>query len=93
MPAAQHEYDEYGQYKTTYTPTPKFIAWLQKIRPRAAKYFSEKNSYPMLVQLTSGRHRLTAPGTHREIDDAIDFDQQIDTAELCLVLDQHPDLY
>lgn len=78
---------------TTYTPTPKFIAWLQKTRPRAAKYFFENRAYPMLVQETSGRHRLTVPGTHCDIDGAIEFDRQVDTAELCLVLDKHPDLY
>lgn len=78
---------------TTYTPTADFIAWLQKRRPHAAAYFSEKRAYPMLVQSNSGRHRITVPGTNCDIDGAVDFDRQIDTAELCIVLDKHPDLY
>lgn len=81
------------EIETPYVPSQTFLAWLQKRRPHAANYFSQKQSYPMTVQPQSGRHRIRVPGTHCDIDGATDFDRQIDTAELCLVLDQHPDLY
>lgn len=75
-----------------YTPTDAFIAWLQQHRPNAVRYFSKKREYPMRIELPSGRHRITVPGTNCDIEGAADFDRQIDTAELCLVLDHHPDL-
>lgn len=77
---------------TTYIPSENFLAWLQKKKPRAAQYLSEKKAYPMYACPHSGRHRINVPGTHADIDGAIEFDRQAGTAELCLVLDCHPDL-
>lgn len=78
---------------TMYIPSENFSAWLQKKKPRAAQYFLKKQAYPMYACPHSGRHRINVPGTHCDIDGAIEFDRQIDTAELCLVLDRHPDTY
>ena len=78
-----------------YTPSPELLQHLKNTRPTAYEFVRSCDS----IQLRgpedgdqNKRHILLFPGTNRHVWGTDDFDRSVDTDELFIVLDRHPDV-
>lgn len=72
-----------------YTPSERFLLWLQQHRPDTVDIV--KRSKNLLLVQGDIRYKLCFPGLLNTVTGLMGFDRQIDTEELCMVLDAHPD--
>jgi hypothetical protein len=73
----------------SYTPSNNFLLWLQQHRPATVGIV--KAAKNLTLEKGGVRYKLRFPGLLNTPNGLMGFDRQIDTEELCMVLDAHPD--
>jgi hypothetical protein len=78
-----------------YDPSKNFKDWVRKNKPDAYYFIFKDDGIPLFLRYSelTNSWRIRLPGTRKHLLEDIvrHFDRQAELADLCVVLDEHPD--